>query len=251
MFMWLDLLRNARSSRALVILFIVGLSCVMAMAQEASPVEVVADGGEEVPERESRGRFMWGPTVGVDIFAMENSFGPMRRHNSMGFGVAAGAMMRYLYDNRWFIDAGLNFAYDYAPVKVAVFNQESDNPDFEEYDADRCALQLPVYLGYRLKLVDRFYFNPFTGVMLSYGLAGRMDAPKGMPEYNLYGQSGVWRRFSASWAIGWNFDIGDSVGVGFAAFFGANRMARRKIFETSTMNEVSCRVYFTYWFGVK
>ncbi len=88
MFMWLDLLRNARSSRTLVILFIVGLSCVMAMAQEASPVEVVAAGGEEVPERESRGRFMWGPTVGVDIFAMENSFGPMRRHNSMGFGVA-------------------------------------------------------------------------------------------------------------------------------------------------------------------
>lgn len=223
---------------------------VMILAPEASGQEMRH---EEATSGSSGCEFLWGPRASFDIFSCEKST-DMSPHDpdEIGLGASAGVAARFMWHSRWFVESGLFLSYGNAFVPVTVWRDDGKGAValHDSYTLSRGAIQLPVHLGVRWDINENLGIGVFTGVRLSWGFAGSLsNGPSYMPEFDLYGDNGVWRRFGVAPVIGVEFWCARNMSVSVAGNLGVNNMARKPIFDTSHMNESECRIAYTYWFG--
>lgn len=210
-------------------------------------------GGDGVDENAPAWKFRWGPRASVDIFfpGKTTSTEP-QGYGRIGWGGSAGIIGRYEWRSSWFVESGLQFVYGQSPVKVYSEDEciEGERRFLDDYHLCRFAIQLPIHGGYRFRVFGDTGLSLSTGVLLSCGIAGELDSDgsERLPEYHLYGDDGVWRRFGTAVVFGFHFDFNE-ITVGVTGNLGVTKMARRDIFATRTMNESEVRIDFTYWFG--
>lgn len=238
--------------RQLILLAVIIFVCgVVNAAEPEADYDVETIGGEVEPTEGPAWTFRWGPTASVDIayYGKATSTDPQGA-DRIRFGCSAGVLARCEWRHRWFVESGLRITYGSSVVDVRLPEGERYHAGDYSYDMKRGAIQMPVHAGYRFRLTDKVGISPFVGTQLSLGFAGSMDydGSEPLPEYDMYGSGGVWRRFGAAVAFGVHFDM-DDMTVGVTGNLGVTRMARRDIFTTHTMNESECRIDFTYWFG--
>lgn len=192
-----------------------------------------------------RWRFKWGPHASVNIFGAED-WTRMREHDTekIGLGVTAGMVARYVYNNHWYLSSGLLLSYGNSPVEVRTMPQSQD---YHKCHIERGAVHLPIHAGYRICLDDtgNLALSFFTGTTLSCGFAGSFESGGSRP-VNLYGSTGIWRRFDAAWDIGATFEFSKFM-VEVCGNLGVVDMARQHIFRDRHMYECACRIGFTYW----
>lgn len=214
-------------------------------------VETIGSSDNDENAGVSPRKFRWGPIVSVDLFCPQKATDTSsRKISEIGWGGSLGAMARYEWRRRWFVETGLQLAYGYSPIKVRLEQGERYYAGDYSYDMQRGAVQLPIHAGYRFRLVDNMGISLSVGTMLSFGFAGKIDydGPEPLPEFSLYGSDGVWNRFGTDFVFGVHFDTG-RVTVGVTGNMGLTQMARRDIFTTRTVNENECRIDLMYWFG--
>lgn len=196
-----------------------------------------------------RWRFQWGPHASVNIFGADN-WTRIREHDSeeIGLGVTAGVAARFVYNNHWYLSSGLLLSYGNSPVQARILPRSQE---YYKCHIERGAVHLPIHAGYRICLDDtgNLALSFFTGTTLSCGFAGTFDAGAGH-SMNLYGSSGIWRRFDAAWDIGATFEFGKFM-VEVCGNLGVTNMARQDIFRDRHMYECACRIGFTYWIPTK
>lgn len=196
-------------------------------------------------------KFRWGPTVSFDIFSPEKATSTRKRgYDEMGLGFSLGAIARYEWRQRWFVESGLLLAYGYSPIWLRLEEGNRYHAGDYLYDMHRGAVQLPIRAGYRFRIFGESGISLSLGTQLSLGFAGDIsyDDVEPLPKFSLYGKDGVWRRFGLDAVFGAHFDIGRAT-VGVSGNLGLTQMGRRDIFTTSTVNESEVRIDFIYWMG--
>lgn len=169
--------------------------------------------------------------------------------DSANIGGSVGLAIRYENPTRWYFESGLTI--NYASGAVSLRNLQSNfNSDMktEECNMSRLALQVPLIGGCKFCLVDEFlWMSFFAGPTLSVGLTGSIDTPENLPNYSLYGNDAVWRRFNVAATFGASFEIDNRFSVNVTGSLGLNSMPRADIFRYRNATESEVRVSATYW----
>ena len=148
------------------------------------------DSESDMPNKKNQFRILWGPKGGIGFFVPEKwTNTESHAGRSPGFGCAAGLTARFEWNSRWYVEPALMLAYGNSSVPV-YFRRAEETPRYGgDYHMSRGAVQIPVHLGFKFRVVNDYHMSVFTGGMVSCGFAGSFEAPKGVNRF-----LALWRR---------------------------------------------------------
>ncbi len=199
----------------------------------------------EDPIGKSNWKLQTGPLAAFQIFMPANwTSSHIYPGEKAGYGGALGWAIRFNYADRWYLQSGLNFEFDNAPIQM---RSTSPSDTWPSYRYTRGGIAIPCLGGYRFALTDELGMSVFTGVTGTWTFADRLKSTHGGETYTMLGSDGAWRAVNLQWTAGLSFELDNRFTVSIGANLGVIQMARRDIFRTAKMYETNVQVSAFYW----
>ncbi len=155
----------------------------------------------------------WGVRIGYDWNLpgkWDTPFGEDIDMFRSGGGFSVGAIYNIPLKANLFFEPGVYFYYDTYSYKDVIITDEFGNEKDSDPKIVKSGFRIPLSLGYRFDLSDRFSVSIFTGPQFGYAFYGNIhfrnkEIAEEYPEklFSEYGQ----RRFNIDWNIGFGIEV--------------------------------------------
>lgn len=192
-------------------------------------------------------RLTWGvkAKVDVEIPGKWKNDGVSLTTYRPGYGFTAGAVCNIDLGSNVYLESGLTLFYEDYSYKDLVITNESGEAVQKDPGLYKLGFRIPVVVGSVFPINERAGFSIFTGPVLSYAFAGKIDIDSDVDSdldgLDLFrGQ----RRFDCAWKIGVGCPI-DNYMISLEAEFGITDLLKAK---DMSFRENRVSLGFTYYF---
>ena len=192
-------------------------------------------------------RLTWGvkAKVDVEIPGKWKNDGVSLTTYRPGYGFTAGAVCNIDLGSNVYLEPGLTLFYEDYSYKDLIIMNESGEAVQKDPGLYKLGFRIPVVVGSVFPINERAGFSIFTGPVLSYAFAGKIDIDSDVDSdldgLDLFrGQ----RRFDCAWKIGVGCPI-DNYMISLEAEFGITDLLKAK---DMSFRENRVLLGFTYYF---
>lgn len=145
-----------------------------------------------------------------------------------GYGFTAGAVCNIDLGSNVYLESGLTLFYEDYSYKDLVITNESGGAVQKDPGLYKLGFRIPVVVGSVFPINERAGFSIFTGPVLSYAFAGKIDIDSDVDsDLDGLGLFRGQRRFDCAWKIGVGCPI-DNYMISLEAEFGITDLLKAK-----------------------